>query len=197
MRVASLFVLVIAWVAARPRTAAVTALTLAAGSVGAAATLVAAASDADMECVKEARTTAGAFSIAAECGHEVEILERRDIYSTSWARPSGNLRTEESAPAVRTDIHGEWEPVDASVEISDGGVPEVAAPVFEIGMSADAEPGARFAQLADDALALGMDLPVGLGRPAVDEDDPRLVVYPILDAASAEIPGCGSVRNFV
>ncbi|MBE1875987.1 LamG domain-containing protein [Myceligenerans pegani] len=181
--------------ASRTRTAvaAVTAGSLVAGTAWAVVErdeIVAALSGDAGRCdVDSARTQELAFELAALCDKNIEIEALRTEYDTSWATPRGTVLADSSAGAVRTDIDGSWQDTDPSIRVDEAtGVPEVAAPVFEIGLTGG-DSGGELVSMGRDDLRVAMGLPFGLGTPVVDEADDSRVVYPALDDAGGELVG--------
>ncbi|RZU46275.1 RHS repeat-associated protein [Streptomyces sp. BK022] len=67
----------------------------------------------------EAADTASALLMARLQGRGIEVLSKRTEASTTWALPSGSLRTESFAGPVRVRQDGKWQDIDTS--LSDAG----------------------------------------------------------------------------
>jgi hypothetical protein len=173
----------------------VVAVALGAGVV-VAADAVRAELDTGTDCsVTSVRTEAAAFALAQLCDTDIEIESLRTVYDTFWATPRQTIRAEASSGAVRTDLAGRWEATDATVSLDDAGVPQVAAPVYDMDLAGDAEGGDPFLTMRADGLALSMGLPEGLalGDPAVDPADATQVTYPVQGSDDQVIDGADLV----
>lgn len=172
--------------------AAVTAGSLVAGTAWAVVErdeLVGALSGEAGRCdADSARTEDLAFELAALCDKNIEIESLRTEYDTSWATPRATIVADSSAGAVRTAVHGAWEATDPTVTIDESGVPEIAAPVFEIDLATGSS-GGEFVSMGREGLRVAMGLPFGLGAPEVDETDDSRVMYPALDDDGAALSG--------
>lgn len=145
--------------------------------------------------VSSARTEELAFELADVCAKDIEIEALRTVYDTFWATPRQTIRADASSGAVRTDLSGRWEATDASVRLDDSGVPQVAAPVYDMDLVGEVTGGAPFATMRADSLALSMGLPdgLGLGVPEVDPADTSTVTYPVHVSGGQAIDGADLV----
>ena len=170
--------------------AGVVALTLATG-VTVAADTVRADAEATNDCsVSSTRAEATAFELAALCDRDIEIESLRTVYDTFWATPRATIRAEAATNALRTDVTGEWRPVDPTVRLAEDGTPQVTAPVFDLDLAQRAATDEEFVSITDEESgALSMGLSVPLGEPYVDPADPARVVYPIQDEVGSTIAG--------
>ncbi|MCK0115646.1 hypothetical protein MWU57_01255 [Isoptericola sp. S6320L] len=138
------------------------------------------------ECANEAATAADAFWMAASCGRDVLILDELSPWDTVYATPQGRLVRETTVVAERTNIDGEWSPVDPRLEVESGGAFRVASPVVEMELAGSMEPGGVLASLTTDDGEVGLSVSVGLGDPSVEENR---ATYPVLDEGGARIAG--------
>ncbi|MBD7917822.1 DUF4214 domain-containing protein [Cellulomonas sp. Sa3CUA2] len=107
-----------------------------------------------------------AVAVAVECDREVEVLDARSEWATTFALPDGSMRLDTSIAAVRTDVSGEWAPVDASVVEGEGGL-QVASAVTPMTFS-DGSDGAPLARIERDGHEVVFDAPFDLPAPSVD-----------------------------
>jgi len=105
-------------------------------------------------CADIAPGADAAAALAVACDREVEVLAARSEWASTFALPDGSMRLDTSVAAVRTDVSGEWEPVDASVVEGDGGL-VVASAVTPMTFS----DGSDGAPLARQAIYHGGDQP--------------------------------------
>ncbi|WP_237518289.1 hypothetical protein [Streptomyces sp. SID4982] len=63
----------------------------------------------------EAANTASAVLMARSQGRRIEVLSERTESSTTWALPSGSLRTESFAGPVRVKRNDKWQNIDTSL----------------------------------------------------------------------------------
>ncbi|MBD7917824.1 VCBS repeat-containing protein [Cellulomonas sp. Sa3CUA2] len=117
-------------------------------------------------CADSAPEVDAAGALAARCDREVEVLDERSEWATTFALPDGSMRLDTSIAAVRTDVSGEWEPVDASVVEGDGGL-QVASAVTPMTFS-DGSDGAPLARIERDGHEVVFDAPFDLPAPSVD-----------------------------
>jgi len=124
-------------VAAPTASLAVAALVLSVLVVG-SSTAVAAdrpdANGADACDVLAAPTADEAGELARECDSRVEVLEERTPWETSYVTEAGKSVLEISVYPTRTDVNGDWEPIDTSLQRSAraGAELDVAAPVLDM-----------------------------------------------------------------
>ena len=126
-----------------------------------------------VECVEEAGDAVAASVVAVGCDREVEVLDARSEWASTFALPDGSMRLDTSIAAVRTDVSGEWEPVDPSVVEGDGGL-VVASAVAPMTFS-DGTDGAPLARIERDGHEVVFDAPFDLTEPTVDGSQ---VTYP-------------------
>jgi hypothetical protein len=107
-----------------------------------------------------------AVVIAARCGEDVEVLDRRSEWETLVAQPDGLMRLDVSTVAVRTRTSGQWADVDRSVVAGADGL-AVASPVVPMTFS-DGRPGAPLVRLVKDGHEVVMDTPFDLPVPVVE-----------------------------
>ncbi|WP_444665204.1 LamG-like jellyroll fold domain-containing protein [Cellulomonas sp. CW35] len=140
----------------------------------------------DVDCsATEAPTLTAALLLAQACGHDVVALDSLDPYSSLTATPVGAVRASASTGAVRTDVSGEWAPVDPRVVTDEeSGELRVASPVHAI--TFDPKDGSGFVAIESDEGAISLDVPVDLGAPRVSGTQ---VVWDVLDAAGSVIDG--------
>lgn len=155
------------------------------GGVAWAAVEVGAGREPAPECAVEAPSVDEAARIAEACGHDVAVTDSYDPWSAVVATPRDTLRHEVSAGAVRTDLTGEWAPVDPTV-VRDPVTGEltVASPVYEITL--DPVGGEGFLEIAADGSTMSVGVPVDLGDPEVEGST---VSWPILDDSGRLIEG--------
>ena len=147
--------------------------------------------------VSSARFEPEAFALAEACGKDIEIEALRTVYDTFWATPRQTIRADASSGAVRTDLSGDWEATDATVSLDGSGVPQVAAPVYDMDLTGETADGGPFMTMRADSLALSMGLPngLGLGAPEIDATDASIVTYPVRVSGGEEIDGADLVRD--
>jgi hypothetical protein len=163
-------------------------------ATGGALTVEAVRADDDVvtDCsVSSVRTEEAAFELAELCGKDIEIESMRTVYDTFWATPQQTIRADASSGAVRTDLGGSWHATDASLSLDDSGVPQVAAPVFDLDLAGGTADGDAFVTMRADELALSMSLPEGLrlGDPELDPADETQVTYPVQRLGGEAIEG--------
>ncbi|MBD7917821.1 DUF4214 domain-containing protein [Cellulomonas sp. Sa3CUA2] len=117
-------------------------------------------------CNGEAGDESASAALAAACDREVEVLDARSEWASTFALPDGSMRLDTSIAAVRTDVSGEWEPVDSSVVEGDGGL-VVASAVTPMTFS-DGSDGAPLARIERDGHEVVFDAPFDLPAPSVD-----------------------------
>lgn len=146
----------------------------------------------DVDCrVTEAPTLDEAARIAQACGHDVAAVDLHDPWSTSIATPQSTVREELSAGAVRTDLTGEWQPVDPTVVVDPStGDLKVASPVYDITL--DPADGDGFLSIVADEAEISVGAPVDLGAPVVDGPS---VSWPLLDDSGEVIDGTSLVAH--
>lgn len=72
--------------------------------------------DVEADCSRSERSTAHeAATMAAACGIEVEIVDERTPWVSVFATPDGTSRMTVGAVPQRTNVNGEWEPLDTRV----------------------------------------------------------------------------------
>ncbi len=132
----------------------------------------------ELDCAQTATTTAEeAFILASACDGDIAILDEQTPWKTIYATPHGTVREELSTSAVRTEVNGEWEPIDTSVSRTADGI-TVDAPVFDMAFSTGG-PEEPLATIVKDGHVLVMDAPVALTSPVIDG---RTITYPaVLD----------------
>ncbi|WP_250445762.1 LamG-like jellyroll fold domain-containing protein [Actinotalea sp. C106] len=133
----------------------------------------------------EVPTLDEAAALAVECGHDVAAIESYDPWSALVATPESTVREDLSAGAVRTDITGDWAPVDPTVVVDPAsGELRVASPLYDITLDpTDAE---GFLSIEAGGSTISMDVPVELGTPAIDGAS---VSWPLLDGSGTPIDG--------
>ncbi|SFJ59392.1 Repeat domain-containing protein [Cellulomonas sp. KH9] len=119
-----------------------------------------------VDCVERAPDAAAAAVAAVACDREVEVLDARSEWATTFALPDGSMRVDTSIAAVRTDVSGEWAPVDPSVVEGDGGL-VVASAVTPMTFS-DGSDGAPLARIERDGHEVVFDAPFDLPVPGVE-----------------------------
>ncbi|MBD7917825.1 hypothetical protein H9657_05975 [Cellulomonas sp. Sa3CUA2] len=117
-------------------------------------------------CADEAPQVDAASALAVRCDRDVEVLDARSAWTTTYALPDGSMRLETSIAAVRTDVSGQWEPVDPTVVPGDGGY-GVASAVTPMTFS-DGSDGAPLARIERDGHEVVFDAPFDLPAPSVD-----------------------------
>ncbi|ASR56398.1 hypothetical protein CBP52_16295 [Cellulomonas sp. PSBB021] len=171
----------------RGRRTVVTAVAavLVAGAAYAAADAV---RGSDVDCsATEAPTLTAALLLAQACEHDVVALDSLDPYSSLTATSAGAVRASASTGAVRTDVSGEWAPVDPSVVTDEeSGELRVASPVHAI--TFDPKDGSGFVAIESDEGAISLDVPVDLGAPRVSGSR---VVWDVLDATEVRVKLAG------
>lgn len=175
--------------------AGVIAIALAAGGAFAVETMRA-EGEVVADCsVSSARFEPEAFALAEACGKDIEIEALRTVYDTFWATPRQTIRADASSGAVRTDLSGDWEATDATVSLDESGLPQVAAPVYDMDLTGETSDGGPFMTMRADSLALSMGLPdgLGLGAPEIDATDASIVTYPVRVSGGEEIDGADLV----
>ncbi|WP_245605803.1 LamG-like jellyroll fold domain-containing protein [Promicromonospora kroppenstedtii] len=171
--------------------AGVVAIALAAGGT-LAVEAVRAEGNVVADCsASSARTEVLAFELAEACGKDIEIEPLRTVYDTFWATPRQTVRAEASSGAVRTDLEGSWQTTDPSLSLDESGIPQVAAPVYDMDLAGDVTGSGPFMTMRSDGLALSMGLPdgLGLGSPELDQADESRVIYPVQTSGGQEIEG--------
>ena len=124
-------------------------------------------------CPSVAETTAKAVAATDACDREVEVLAERTEWASTFALPGGSMRLDTSIAAVRTDVSGEWEPVDPSVVEGEDGL-VVASAVAPMTFS-DGTDGVPLARIERDGHEVVFDAPFDLTTPSVDGSQ---VTYP-------------------
>jgi len=119
------------------------------------------------DCVPSVAAVDAAMAMAETCGAAVEVESERTPWNTLYAQPDGLLRLESSIGAVRTDVSGEWAPIDTELLASASGL-EVASPVTPMVFS-DGRPGIPLARISRDGHELTFDAPFTLPEPIVNE----------------------------
>lgn len=117
----------------------------------------------DVACATEADDAADAAELAEACGHDVEVLEERTEWDTVYAQPDGNTRLESSIAALRTDVTGDWAPIDTTLVPGDDGY-VVASAVAPMTFS-DGSDGSPLATIERDGHVVTMDVPFDLPAP--------------------------------
>ncbi|CCH89273.1 exported protein of unknown function [Modestobacter italicus] len=115
------------------------------------------------------RAKSAALDEAEETGKAVEITASTTETSISHAQPDGTVTVETSAGPVRTEVDGDWVPVDTTLEFTADGV-QPKAITGDITFS-DGDAGAPMAALGDGeeiSVQLGWD--GDLPRPVLEED---------------------------
>lgn len=176
--------------------AGVIAVALATGVTAAAGAVEAGDAESSPDCsVSSARTEELAFELAEVCAKDIEIESLRTVYDTFWATPRQTIRADASSGAVRTDLSGRWQATDSSVRLDGSGVPQVAAPVYEMDLVGEVAEGGPFVTMRADSLALSMGLPDGLGLGVHllgDRERRRCRGWQHPRAARCGSPGCSS-----
>ena len=130
--------------------------------------------DTQRDCEQAVATTVEeAFVLASACDTDIEILEQRTPWDTVYATPQGTTRAGASISAIRTDVNGEWEPVDTSLSSTPDGI-TVQAPVFPMTFS-DGSADKPLATIVKDGHTLTMDAPMPLTTPIIED---RNITYP-------------------
>lgn len=169
--------------------AAVTALVvLATGAsalvaTGAADGVLAAMGDESvLECPVEEPSLVEALATAARCGHEVEALDEKTPWQSSFGQPSGQVRLEvgSSADASDADGDGEFEPIETAVAEDESGRLSPAAPAVAMSFSAGGEdaatdPDVLARMTSADGQVVDVEAPFELTDPVVEGDR---IVYP-------------------
>ncbi|MEV0893566.1 hypothetical protein [Promicromonospora sp. NPDC050262] len=180
--------------------AAVTALVvLATGAsalvaTGAADGMLAAMGDEPVqECPVEEPTLTVALATAARCGHEVEALDEKTPWQSSFGQPSGQVRLEigSSADASDADGDGVFEPIETAVAEDESGRLSPAAPAVAMSFSAGgdeatSEPDVLARMTSADGQVVDVEAPFELTDPAVEGDR---IVYPDVMSTGGEPSG--------
>ncbi|MCD1572929.1 LamG-like jellyroll fold domain-containing protein [Agromyces mediolanus] len=91
--------------------------------------------------VPSAETVGAAAALADACGIDVEVAEARTPWERTWATADGAARTDFSVMPNQVQRDGEWVDLDRTLVVAEGGgAIEVAAPVYELSLSAGDEP---------------------------------------------------------
>lgn len=117
----------------------------------------------DVACATTADDAADAAELAEACGHDVEVVDERTEWDTVYAQPDGNMRLESSIAAVRTEVTGEWAPIDTTLVPGDDGY-VVASAVAPMTFS-DGSDGSPLATIERDGHVVTMDVPFDLPAP--------------------------------
>lgn len=128
----------------------------------------------------EAQTAAEAGLIASHCGKDVEVLEERTPWQTSWEMADGLSRVEISVSPVRVvSSDGRWVDLDTTlVHDEAAGVVRVAAPLSPITLNAGGEAGAAqpLGSLSQGEHTMQMWFPLDLPVPVLGESQ---AIYPL------------------
>ncbi|GGR11724.1 LamG domain-containing protein [Agromyces mediolanus] len=91
--------------------------------------------------VPSAETVDAAAALADACGIDVEVADARTPWERTWATADGAARTDFSVMPNQVQRDGEWVDLDRTLVVAEGGESiEVAAPVYDLSLSAGDEP---------------------------------------------------------
>ncbi|QCB94994.1 FG-GAP-like repeat-containing protein [Cellulomonas shaoxiangyii] len=127
-------------------------------------------------CAEVASDVAAAAALAVRCDTEVEVVDARTEWATTFALSDGSMRLDISTGAVRTDVSGEWAAVSATLEDT-GAAVTVASPVTPMRFS-DGSGDEPFATIERDGHTLTFEMPFEL--PAPDVDGSQLIYADVL-----------------
>ncbi|WP_020016684.1 LamG-like jellyroll fold domain-containing protein [Promicromonospora sukumoe] len=135
-----------------------------------------------LECPVEEPSLVEALATAARCGHEVEALDEKTPWQSSFGQPSGQVRLEvgSSADASDADGDGEFEPIETAVAEDESGRLSPAAPAVAMSFSAGgedaaADPDVLARMTSADGQVVDVEAPFELTDPVVEDDR---IVYP-------------------
>lgn len=122
---------------------------------------------------REAPTTADASAIAVACKTEVEVLQDRTAWETYYATSEGATRLEMTSFPSRTNVNGEWEPIDTTIgsAVDADGMLPVAAPVFGMTVNGGGAAGAGspLGVIQRGKHRFEVWFPLALPAPSIDE----------------------------
>lgn len=141
------------------------------------------------DCSVDTRNTAeDATAAAAACEIDIEIAGERTPWERNWATSEGTFRAEVASTPTATNVNGEWEPIDTTVESSpsEAGMLALVAPTYHIQFNPGGEAGADLplAQIEREGATLAFHFPMELGAPSVTGST---VTYPLFAGASVEV----------
>ena len=160
------------WLLARWRLCAMVAVALVVGLVATLALVhvSAPASSEAIDCsVVEAASFDEAGARAAQCEVEIEVIEARTSWTTTWATPEGYNRIEHTASPSRTNVTGTWTDIDTSLTVDEETGSVVAeAPVYAIELSGgDAAEEGTLGSITREGRRVELGFPVPLPEPEV------------------------------
>lgn len=128
------------------------------------------ASSEAIDCsVVEAASFDEAGARAAQCEVEIEVIEARTSWTTTWATPEGYNRIEHTASPSRTNVTGTWTDIDTSLTVDEETGSVVAeAPVYAIELSGgDASEEGTLGSITREGRRVELGFPVPLPEPEV------------------------------
>jgi hypothetical protein len=121
-----------------------------------------------IDCSDDSRATvAEASAVAKACEIDVEVLEERTPWETSWVTAEGTSRLDVTASPTSTNVNGQWEDIDPTISDApnaDGMMP-ATAPVNPTAFNPGGEAGEQLplAEIEREGKTLKMWLPLPLG----------------------------------
>ncbi|QCB94995.1 DUF4214 domain-containing protein [Cellulomonas shaoxiangyii] len=122
----------------------------------------------------------------------MEVAGARTEFASTFALPDGSMRLDVSTGAVRTEVSGEWAPVDAAL-VDTGGAVEVASPVTPMRFS-DGSGDEPFATIERDGHTLTFEMPFDL--PAPDVEGSQLTYADVLPGVDLVVTVNGDATGF-
>ncbi|WP_439675221.1 FG-GAP-like repeat-containing protein [Embleya sp. MST-111070] len=107
-----------------------------------------------------------AYARAKATGRPVEKVDARTPTVEEWANPDGTVTRRQHLRPVRTNIGGDWQPVDATLRMGSDGRIAPVAPVFGISFSAGGR--GALATMTKGGKSLSLSWPTPLPEPRVD-----------------------------
>lgn len=102
-------------------------------------------------------TLAGALALAQTTEEPVEVTSMTTETNQVFARPDGLFQLEAHRNAVRTDINGDWEPIDTTLQVNEDGTLSPAAITTPVTFSPGGDGKAVTVGSGNDAITFSWD----------------------------------------